>query len=61
MSLLDSDSYILRNSVCEVMLNIMKSILVDIKEDDESKLKAKENLINIFIQRIKDKNAFCRS
>ena len=66
IQLFDSESYVIRNSLVEVMGNVIINILCDLDDisDVETRnnyLKTKEKFIDILFDRIYDKSGFCRS
>ncbi len=66
LRLFDSESYVIRNTLVEVICNVIINILCnldDIAEVDtrNNYLKTKEKFIDILFDRIYDKSGFCRS
>lgn len=66
MALYDSEAYLLRNALSEIIANIIQKVLTNLdKEDDsnfqENHLNMKKKLLERLIQRVYDKHAFCRS
>ena len=66
LQLFDSESYVIRNALVEVISNIIINLLCNLDEIKEVEvrnnyLKAKENFLEILFKRIYDKNGFCRS
>ncbi len=66
LRLFDSESYVIRNTLVEVICNVVINILCnldDIPEVDtrNNYLKTKEKFIDILFDRIYDKSGFCRS
>ena len=66
LQLFDSESYVIRNSLVDVITNIIINLLCkldDINEVDvrNNYLKAKENFIDILFRRIYDKSSYCRA
>jgi condensin complex subunit 1 len=65
LKLFDSESYLIRNSIIEIISNIIINLLCKLEDvsDIDMKnnyLKAKDNFIDILFQRIYDKNGYCR-
>ena len=66
LQLFDSESYVIRNSLVDVITNVIINLLCkldDINEVDvrNNYLKAKENFIDILFRRIYDKSSYCRA
>ncbi|KAL4489279.1 hypothetical protein ABPG72_006343 [Tetrahymena utriculariae] len=68
LTLFDSESYLMRNTVCEILGNILKNVLTAQNEEDEefilneeSKIKQKEKLLDRLIDRVYDKHAYSRA
>ncbi len=66
MQLYDSESYLMRNTVSDILYNISKNLLTkDINHLDETQLnsynKNKLHYINILINRLTDKNSLARN
>lgn len=66
LRLFDSESYVIRNTLVEVISNVIIKILCNIDDIQEvdtrnNYLKTKEKFIEILFDRIYDKSGFCRS
>ncbi len=66
IQLFDSESYVIRNSLVEVIANVIINILCNVDDISDvdtrnNYLKTKEKFIDILFDRIYDKNGFCRS
>jgi condensin complex subunit 1 len=58
IKLYDSESYLLRNAITDIMANIIRKVL---NGDSEDKIKNKDKFIMTILQRIHDKNSHARA
>ena len=66
ITLFDSESYLLRNALCDILCEIIKQVLTSKSEDEdednkENRLKAKNRFLDKLVKRINDKHAYSRS
>ena len=60
-SLFMHESHLLRNAIVDIMTNIIRLVLVPAEQEEDTYKEPREKFLCIFLQRITDKHAYCRS